>query len=485
MNIRDFSNDFSIALLSQDANLGAVTKLALSEAQYDVHFFTDHTELVGRMQLLPCHMVIVDIETLIQPLHEFMGQLLKISSEVQFVFLSPTQNLSSFKNYQKFNLAMVLDRTQNNIEDIVLMCIDLIAEKLYRTYQNEQVFEAYQNEKTAHQQLQDKVQNEIQSPIVRPYQNRISTYRLAESKEQLLDQFYQATPTQTWIYLKLVPSIQTLICVSSANCPEEWSEGLSYKIPARELGFSEQLLNGVLPEGLHSYLRLKLEIDKIKFLPLVIKQAVEGVLVSTQDISAEVAEDFSLMSLVYSNLVYESQPKFLDVEDSLTGFYNELFYKRILDKEIDRSKRTLSPLSVIKIKIDKFLEIETSQGRTISDDIIKKVADQIKATSRLPDYICRTKENEFSLVLINCNRKGAALRAERLRHTLESQKFTKAGLQITISQGISEYPSLVNSIEHLNQSATSAMEFISEKGGNKICIYKAQSDHQPEFTVNV
>lgn len=411
MNIREFSNDFSISLLSQDANLGAICKLALSDVKYDTYFFTDHSELLLRMNLAPSHIIVIDVETLILPLHEYIDSLLKISTEVQFVFLSPTANLMSFKNYQKYNLGMVLDRTQKNVSDQLLMTIDLICEKLFRTYQNEQIFEAYQKEKDAHLLLLEKVESDIQSPIVRPYQSRISTYRLAESKEQLLDQFYQATPTQTWIYLKLVPTIQTLICVSSANCPEDWSEGLSYKIPHREKGFSEQLLSGQMPEGLLSYLKVKLAVDKIKFLPLIIKQAVEGILVSPQDISAEVAEDFSLMSLVYSNLVYESQPKFLDVEDNLTGFYNELFYKRILDKEIDRSKRAFSPLSVVKIKIDKFLEIETSQGRAVADEIIKKVAEQIKATSRLPDYICRTAENEFSLVLTNCHRKGAALRA--------------------------------------------------------------------------
>lgn len=485
MNIREFSNDFNISLLSQDANLGAICKLALSEAKYEAYFFTDHSELLLRMNLAPSHIIVIDVETLIVPLHEYIDSILKISTEVQFVFLSPTANLMSFKNYQKYNLGMVLDRTQKNVSEQLLMTIDLICEKLFRTYQNEQIFEAYQKEKDAHLLLLEKVETEIQSPIVRPYQSRISTYRLAESKEQLLDQFYQATPTQTWIYLKLVPTIQTLICVSSANCPEDWSEGLSYKIPHREKSFSEQLLSGQMPEGLLSYLKVKLAVDKIKFLPLIIKQAVEGILVSPQDISAEVAEDFSLMSLVYSNLVYESQPKFLDVEDNLTGFYNELFYKRILDKEIDRSKRAFSPLSVIKIKIDKFLEIETSQGRAVADEIIKKVAEQIKATSRLPDYICRTAENEFSLVLTNCHRKGAALRAERLRQSLEAEKFTQAGFQITISQGISEYPTLANSLQHLNESATSAMQFISEKGGNKICIYKAQSDHRPDFTVSV
>jgi len=485
MNIRDFSNDFLVHIFSQEAKMGAEIKLGLSEAKYNVTYFANHSELLLQMQMNPAHIVVIDIETLIISIHEFMESILKISSEVQFVILSAAETMTSFKNYKKYNLVFVADRSADNIPESILMVTDLICEKLYRVFQNEQIFEAYQNEKDLHLLLQEKNKNEIESAVVRPYQNRIAIYRLAESKEQLLDQFYQATPTQTWMYLKLVPTIQTLICLSSANSPASWTEGLSYKISNKETSFLEQILNGLLPENLHSYLKNKFDIDKVKFLPLIIKQNIEGLLISTQDIDANVAEDFSLMSLVYTNLVYESQPKFLDVEDSLTGFYNELFYKRILDKEVDRSKRSFSPLSVIKIKIDKLLEIEASYGRSVADEIIQKVAYQIKATSRLPDYICRTAENEFSIVLTNCHRKGAALRAERLRQALDSEKFTKSGLQITVSQGISEYPTLTSSISELDQSAISALKFISEKGGNKICIYKAAVDHRPDFTVSV
>ena len=87
-----------------------------------------------------------------------------------------------------------------------------------------------------------------------------------------------------------------------------------------------------------NYLKNKFESHNIKFLPLIIKNELEGVLISTQDISADVAEDFSLMSLVYSLLAYESQPRHLDIEDSLTGFYNKVFYQRLLEREIERAR---------------------------------------------------------------------------------------------------------------------------------------------------
>ena len=112
------------------------------------------------------------------------------------------------------------------------------------------------------------------------------------------------------------------------------------------------------------------------------------------------------------------------------------------------------------------------------------MAEIIKKTSRLPDYICRTNENEFSIVLTNCNRKGAALRAERLRQSLKMESFSKAGIVVTVSQGISEYPSLTKSAAVLDETARKTLEFILTKGGDKICIYKAPSDHKPDFQVN-
>ena len=233
-----------------------------------------------------------------------------------------------------------------------------------------------------------------------------------------------------------------------------------------------------------NYLKNKFESHNIKFLPLIIKNELEGVLISTQDISADVAEDFSLMSLVYSLLAYESQPRHLDIEDSLTGFYNKVFYQRLLEREIERARRDYLPLSIIKIGIDKFSELEISHGRSFADEILKKVSNVIKLTSRIPDYLCRTSENEFTVVLIDCNRKGAAIRAERLRSELNKESYSKNGIAITVSQGISEYPSLSHAVEDLNESAQKSLQFISTKGGDKICIYKPNPNHKPEFTVS-
>ena len=309
-----------------------------------------------------------------------------------------------------------------------------MCEGLFRLYQNEQIYQSFQNKSADIVQLKNEIQTERSGPVVRPFQMRITDYKLAESKEELLQKFFSQSPQQSWVFLKYIKSIKTYIAVAHQNMQENWVEGLSFKIPTDEIEFNNQIIISDFPESLIEYLKNKWEISALKILPLLLKDQIEGLLITPQDISAEVAEDFSLMSLVYQLLSLEAQPQHLDVEDSLTGFYNQLFYKRILDKEIDRSKRTFAPISVIKVSIDAFRELEVSQGRQFCDEIIKKIAAIIQNTSRLPDYACRTQENEFALVLTNCNRKGAALRAERLRQVLKTESFSKSGFVITVSQ---------------------------------------------------
>lgn len=484
MNVKDIAQDFNVYVFSQDVNLGVDVKLNLKNKNYQVDLFSNHDDLLTQFALSPSHIVILDIASLIIPVHDMFERLLKISNEVRILIISPPANLADLSSYADYNMYGAFSKNDTNVTHYICNACDLITESLYRLYQNEHVLELYQNEKKAHEEVLATLEKERASTTVRPYQIRIAEYKSCQSKEELLDVFYKQTTSQSWVYLKFIPTIETFISVSNHQVPEQWVEGLSYKVPASNKNFMEQIFQGVLPESFERYLIQKFGVKQIKFIPLIIKNQIEGLMLSTQDITADSAEDFSLMSLVYTNLVYESQPKHMDVEDQLTGFYNQLFYKRVLEKEIDRSKRTMSPLSVVKISIDKFIEMETAMGKPVVDDIIKKVAVLIKQTSRLPDYICRTADNEFSLLLVNCGRKGAVIRSERLRDTLHKENYIMAGIRVSISQGISEYPTLAADGPALDVSAEKALKFIASKGGDKICLSKAQSEHQPDFTVN-
>ena len=484
MNIREQASQFTVFIFSQDADLGSRVKFALNELKYETYFFSDTDEMQNRVNLAPPHVVILDQAGLVGSLAEVFRRALSVSSEIKFICLADAAVLGELSQYKSYNLVQMLDRGADVITEQVGLAVDQTCENLYRLYQNEQVYNLYKGEKNEAERMRSEMENQKKAPVARPFQMRIADYRTADSKDDLLQKFFKQTPVQSWAFLKFVKSINSFISVSSQNMPDAWVEGLSYKIPEKEPDFNQKVIVGEFSQHFLNYLKRKWGVEIVKILPLIINKEVEGLLVSSQDISAEVAEDFSLVSLIYNIMTNDAQPRHLDVEDALTGMFNAHFYKRILEKETDRSKRTFAPVSVVKVAVDSYREIEISQGRAFCDEVIAKVAEVIKKTSRLPDYVCRTAENEFSLILTNCNRKGAALRAERLRQTLKADSFSKTGIVITVSQGISEYPSLTKTADGLDESAKKTLDFILTKGGDKICIYKAPSDHKPDFQVN-
>ncbi|HWR30418.1 MAG TPA: sensor domain-containing diguanylate cyclase [Negativicutes bacterium] len=124
--------------------------------------------------------------------------------------------------------------------------------------------------------------------------------------------------------------------------------------------------------------------------------------------------------------------------DGLTGLYNHAFLMNALEKEMERSSRYGSPLSVVMLDIDKFKKFNDSYGHLVGDDVLKGMAEMLQFGLRNIDIAGRYGGEEFMLILPNTGRAGALNVAERLRMEIAKATFTPAGLKITISAGVAE-----------------------------------------------
>ena len=79
MNIKEYATDFTVFVLSQDAELGSSVKLALSQSRYDAYFFADYDEMTERLRLAPPHVVIVDQNALLTDLAGFFEKVLTLA----------------------------------------------------------------------------------------------------------------------------------------------------------------------------------------------------------------------------------------------------------------------------------------------------------------------------------------------------------------------------------------------------------------------
>lgn len=160
--------------------------------------------------------------------------------------------------------------------------------------------------------------------------------------------------------------------------------------------------------------------------------------------------------------------------DSLTGLYNHRYFQDKL-AEYSETATKESPLSLVLIDIDNFKHYNDSFGHIAGDDVIKKVANVLKTTLNDQGFVARYGGEEFVVVLPNCSSEQAALVAEEMRYRVSKCKFMGHRYQleerITISSGISSYPSHAKDIKELLKYADQALYRAKSMEKNKVEIY--------------
>lgn len=488
MNIAEYRSQFDIAIFTSEVERGAELKVQLSHAGYSVNLVTSEDLYFELIKGRTPHLVILDLSSLSKALSQLLEEAKSISNEIKYIFLSNYDAFDLLSEYKNYGFENVVDSTGGMFFQRVVWEVDRSIEKIFQQYQNEQLFTAFQNaNKMGHLQSQvGKEAQEFAHVVKLQLNNRISKYKSAESKEEMIQYFFENTSSMSWLYFKFIPSINSFVVVHSQNMNSIEVEGFTFQIDLKQFkDYMSQFSLGVVPPQMIQSIEEKLKIKLNKALPLFVEDQLEGVFVTPTAIPEDFAEEFSLFSLTYQLAHLEKKIKSLEIYDPLTQLFNKNYYVKKLEEEVYRAKRTSQPLSIVKISIDQLGSVEKEIGDVGRDILLKKVTEQIFKTSRTNDFNCRLSENEFVMVLPSSHRKGAAIRAERLRRLVETSLVMDSGRKITISQGISEYPSLSISSANLDETASKALNHIREKGENKICIFKAPEGFQPDFHVVV
>lgn len=131
-------------------------------------------------------------------------------------------------------------------------------------------------------------------------------------------------------------------------------------------------------------------------------------------------------------------------QDGLTKLLNSRAISKRLEEELIRSKRYHSDLSCMMIDVDYFKTINDRFGHQRGDQTLKRVASLIKNGLRRSDIVGRYGGDEFFVILTETKPQNAKVAAERLRQIVSSLSIKgarKTPLKISISVGISGYPS--------------------------------------------
>lgn len=172
--------------------------------------------------------------------------------------------------------------------------------------------------------------------------------------------------------------------------------------------------------------------------------------------------------------------------DTLTGLNNRRALMDLLRVDEDRALRGRQPLSVILTDVDRFKAVNDNHGHGTGDDVLKVVADALRAGVRSGDHVGRWGGEEFLILLPDTDLIQAAEVAERCRTLLTRQQVqseTGQLLRVSASFGVASADGVHRpDVMELVSQADRALYWAKEAGRNRVKIYVASADPEQRRT---
>jgi len=155
--------------------------------------------------------------------------------------------------------------------------------------------------------------------------------------------------------------------------------------------------------------------------------------------------------------------------DPLTGLANRREFDRLLLQEIDRSRQSRQPLSLIMADIDHFKQINDRFGHQEGDRALQQIGRLIQLVpKRATDAAFRIGGEEFAVLMGDTDKMGGLALSESLRGVTEGAKLLPSGETVTVSLGVATFPGDGQDAAALIAAADRALYQAKAGGRNRV-----------------
>jgi diguanylate cyclase (GGDEF)-like protein len=227
-------------------------------------------------------------------------------------------------------------------------------------------------------------------------------------------------------------------------------------------------------------------IDMLSYLgvPMLVEDRVLGVIsVQSTRPAAFTVQDERLLSalaaqtaMAYENARLHERAQEQAHLDSLTEVYNHGYFVELVRRATTLASRDNSQVALIMLDIDFFKSYNDQYGHVAGDNVLKLVAQAIKANVKATDSVGRWGGEEFGVLLPSAGAEEAQRVAARIRKAvLRLTPTDGSGNPIpspTISQGISAFPDPSVSADSLIEQADAALYHAKFHGRDRLIIFE-------------
>jgi diguanylate cyclase (GGDEF)-like protein len=338
---------------------------------------------------------------------------------------------------------------------------------------------------------------------------------LVESYRRLADVFHEVLAEQSLDALliriadtvgDLIPSLDTLTIYEADETkrllrPVLVRDVYADEIMSTTISFSEGITGwatlrreAVLCNQAHLDPRVRtvpgtpMEPEALICVPLIARGQIKGALniyregdaAAFSETEFEIAKRFGdAAALALDNAEIRARLEHQARTDSLTGLFNHsVFYERLLHS-LQESSRTHAPLAVLMLDIDDFKHVNDVHGHAVGDELLRFLAEALRAIVRPEDAICRLGGEEFAVLMESCGGEDAERVAERVQSRLAAVDFPGIG-RMTVSVGLALGPEHAANPRELAACAEAAMMTAKAQGKNQVVLYDEGGARRPD-----
>ena len=173
--------------------------------------------------------------------------------------------------------------------------------------------------------------------------------------------------------------------------------------------------------------------------------------------------------------------------DALTGELNRTHLLAALAEAIEDAARFRGNCAFMLVGIDHLARVNDSFGFDVADEVIRVVAERIRARLRSGDQLGRVSGNKFGLVLMNCTPDDMVIAAERFLAAVSGEVVpTSSGpVAITASVGGVSVPRYARSTEEALNRAHESLDAAKQRRCGSFSMWKPDLERDQQRRVNI
>ena len=223
-----------------------------------------------------------------------------------------------------------------------------------------------------------------------------------------------------------------------------------------------------------SIVLLEQKIEKLQKEKSICLEAKETLIQSVRELDETLQKEIELrLSLEDKNQELTN----LSNTDGLTTLFNHRFMMDRCKEMFRQSKRYGTPLCCVMVDIDHFKSVNDTYGHQFGDVILRGLSGILKEKTRSTDLCGRYGGEEF-MILMAMTADEAMEYVIRLHKIIGEETFTdtKQSARVTVSIGLSDYQSELNTSQELIKRADLALYRAKQGGRNLIRVWVDEKD---------